>query len=465
MKVSIAMIEMTRSTPAARAYWWIALGVLDAMAAGGLPDEMQAKPSASPCVSARRSRNSSRAGRGKRTGCCARRCTWPPAPPRAASPWPWCAPPTAWKAWCPPRRLRKPSACCPSCAACANCWPPPRTTGTGFAPAPPLRCRPSTNARRKSPRKARPPDRPTITRLTAAILEQPTSCGAIRRGTTKPWRWKWQRHCCLPNRRWRISSRSTPISPDSTDAVVERLAASAAAKNSACWTAASRRDVAPGPGATAAGIRGARNPRQPRCHRDHARRLLPRHLAPWHWRAAAADPPDPGRAAGAGPGSRQCRACRMRAAPSNASPQPGFTPQAGDFEDVAKKLSALGFFVTQLQAARPTSTPSSTPPPLPSAVHEEVEPVMPVAAEAAPAPEPPEHLHCAAGTPAPTLELAVPIEEPAAARNPSSSRRSRRRGAARLRSGRFRAPEAPPEPPPHLRRASKLRPRRQKPCA
>ena len=34
MKVSIAMIEMTRTTPAARAYWWVALGVLDALAAG-----------------------------------------------------------------------------------------------------------------------------------------------------------------------------------------------------------------------------------------------------------------------------------------------------------------------------------------------------------------------------------------------------------------------------------------------
>jgi chemosensory pili system protein ChpA (sensor histidine kinase/response regulator) len=43
MKVSVAMIEMTRSTPAARAYWWVALGVLDAMAADGLPDAAQAK--------------------------------------------------------------------------------------------------------------------------------------------------------------------------------------------------------------------------------------------------------------------------------------------------------------------------------------------------------------------------------------------------------------------------------------
>jgi chemosensory pili system protein ChpA (sensor histidine kinase/response regulator) len=43
MKVSTAMIEMTRTTPSARAYWWISLGVLDALAAGGLPDANEAK--------------------------------------------------------------------------------------------------------------------------------------------------------------------------------------------------------------------------------------------------------------------------------------------------------------------------------------------------------------------------------------------------------------------------------------
>ena len=43
MKVSVAMIEMTRGTPAARAYWWIALGVFDALAASGLPDATEAK--------------------------------------------------------------------------------------------------------------------------------------------------------------------------------------------------------------------------------------------------------------------------------------------------------------------------------------------------------------------------------------------------------------------------------------
>ncbi|MCF8200320.1 MAG: Hpt domain-containing protein, partial [Sulfuritalea sp.] len=43
MKVSTSMIESTRATPAARAYWWIALGVLDALAANGLPDPNEAK--------------------------------------------------------------------------------------------------------------------------------------------------------------------------------------------------------------------------------------------------------------------------------------------------------------------------------------------------------------------------------------------------------------------------------------
>ena len=43
MTVSVTMIEMTRTTPGDRAYWWISLGVLDALAAGGLPDLMDAK--------------------------------------------------------------------------------------------------------------------------------------------------------------------------------------------------------------------------------------------------------------------------------------------------------------------------------------------------------------------------------------------------------------------------------------
>ena len=43
MKISVAMIEKTRVTPAARAYWWIALGALDALAANGLNDATEAK--------------------------------------------------------------------------------------------------------------------------------------------------------------------------------------------------------------------------------------------------------------------------------------------------------------------------------------------------------------------------------------------------------------------------------------
>lgn len=38
MKASLTMVELTRTTSATRAYWWISLGVLDALGADGLPD-------------------------------------------------------------------------------------------------------------------------------------------------------------------------------------------------------------------------------------------------------------------------------------------------------------------------------------------------------------------------------------------------------------------------------------------
>ncbi|MFZ2629114.1 MAG: Hpt domain-containing protein [Rugosibacter sp.] len=43
MKAALTMVEMTRTTPATRAYWWIALGVLDALGADGLPDAGEAR--------------------------------------------------------------------------------------------------------------------------------------------------------------------------------------------------------------------------------------------------------------------------------------------------------------------------------------------------------------------------------------------------------------------------------------
>jgi chemosensory pili system protein ChpA (sensor histidine kinase/response regulator) len=43
MNAAVTFIESTRSTPATRAYWWVAQGVLDALAANGLPDPIQAK--------------------------------------------------------------------------------------------------------------------------------------------------------------------------------------------------------------------------------------------------------------------------------------------------------------------------------------------------------------------------------------------------------------------------------------
>lgn len=43
MKASLTMIETTRQAPGARALWWVALGVLDALGAEGLPDADEAK--------------------------------------------------------------------------------------------------------------------------------------------------------------------------------------------------------------------------------------------------------------------------------------------------------------------------------------------------------------------------------------------------------------------------------------
>ncbi|MBI5899527.1 MAG: Hpt domain-containing protein [Rhodocyclales bacterium] len=72
--------------------------------------------------------------------------------------------------------------------------------------------------------------------------------------------------------------------------------------------------------------------------------------------------------------------------------QPGFAARAGEFEEVAKKLSALGFFVTQLQGGGADIDAILAPPPRPAPVRKEPEPVALAAVEAlapAPAPEPP----------------------------------------------------------------------------
>ena len=43
MKSSLTLIELTRTTPVARAYWWVSLGVMDALGAEGFPDVTQVK--------------------------------------------------------------------------------------------------------------------------------------------------------------------------------------------------------------------------------------------------------------------------------------------------------------------------------------------------------------------------------------------------------------------------------------
>ncbi|MDO9272327.1 MAG: Hpt domain-containing protein [Rugosibacter sp.] len=43
MKASLTLIELTRTTPAERAYWWVSLGVLDALGAEGLPEVVEVR--------------------------------------------------------------------------------------------------------------------------------------------------------------------------------------------------------------------------------------------------------------------------------------------------------------------------------------------------------------------------------------------------------------------------------------
>ena len=139
--------------------------------------------------------------------------------------------------------------------------------------------------------------------------------------------------------------------------------------------------------------------------------------------------------------------------------QAGFVPQAGDFEEVAKKLSALGFFVTQLQGgAADIDAILAPPPPLVRPVREEAAAVpVGVVPEAAPAatPETPVEAKLAptaepAAGPAlePTLE---PVPEPVAEQPPAAEPSAEVAAAEDLPDFEvegFLLPAEPPPPPP-----------------
>ncbi len=117
--------------------------------------------------------------------------------------------------------------------------------------------------------------------------------------------------------------------------------------------------------------------------------------------------------------------------------EPGFTPQANDFEEVAKKLSALGFFVTQLQGGAADIDAILEPPPVAQVVREEAEPVVPVPVTV-PAPAAPEAV-------APAAEAVAAAPEPEPQQEPAVEAAAEEAAEETLPDFEVEGFEAPPE--------------------
>jgi hypothetical protein len=246
--------------------------------------------------------------------------------------------------------------------------PPARTAGRGQGRLePPLRRhrrRPAALPRTRTAKIAEEgaaTGQPDYTRLTAAILEQTDQLRRDPARHNEVWRSKWPPPSCSPNPRWKTSSRWMRISPAHRCRRQPPRRPRARRGTRPAGPAASRRNVAPGPGAPAARIGGARDPHQPRRHRTDAGRLLPRHLAPGH----------PGRRSSSRSSRSRARCwCSGQDRANDALAEcaqaiehfatPGFTPQANDFETSRKSSRRWAFSSPSCKAARPTSTPYSS---------------------------------------------------------------------------------------------------------
>jgi chemosensory pili system protein ChpA (sensor histidine kinase/response regulator) len=450
MKVAIAMIEMTRSTPAARAYWWIALGVLDAMAAGGLSDEMQAKMFAMRLGAQIKKFVE---GTGEASEQLLREALYlaasataggePLTVVRAAYRLEGLVPtatPSETERLLPiVRRLRE------LLGAAKDDWN--RLCAGTVAALPPFHERVA-----KIAEEGAATGQSDYTRLTAAILEQTDQLRRDPSRHNEALALEIATALVLAESALENFQSLDAEFTDATEIVVDRLAALGRGEELGMMDlphldAMSRRA-------------------QERLLLESVAREIRANLGAIETTLDAyfRDTSRHGTLAGVAQPIRQVQGALMVLGQDRANAvlsecaqeierfaAPGFTPQANDFENVAKKLSALGFFVTQLQSGAADIDAILTPPPVAKRVHEEVEPVMPVAAEAAPAPEPPATpaLPEIAETPAPTLELAVPIEEPAAAAEPLIVPEVAAEEVLPdfVVEG-FETPEAPPELPP-----------------
>ncbi|MCE9570502.1 MAG: Hpt domain-containing protein, partial [Rhodocyclales bacterium] len=381
MKGSVAMIEMTRTTPAARAYWWVALGVLDALAAGGLPDATEAKRFAMRLGAQIKKLIEGQAEPGEPLlrealyqAACASAGGEALAIVRAAYRLEGIVPtatPSETERLLPHiRRLRE------LVAAAKDDWN--RLCAGTAAALPPFHERTA-----KIAEEGAATGQPDYARLTAAILEQ---TDLLRRDPSRH-----NESMALEMATSLLLAESAlenfqSLDADfarSADAVVSRLGALGRGEElgllelphlDAMSRRAQERLLLESVAREIRTNLGAIEQTLDAFFRDTSRQAT---------LAALKQPIQ--QIQGALLVLGQDRANDVLAGCARAIEQfaePGFAAQAGDFEDVARKLSALGFFVAQLQSGTADIDAILEPPPVARTVHEEVETTVPVTMQA-----------------------------------------------------------------------------------
>ncbi|MCK9388147.1 MAG: Hpt domain-containing protein [Sulfuritalea sp.] len=382
MTVSVSMIEMTCATPAARAYWWIALGVLDALAVGGLPDPAEAKRFALHLGGQIRKLIESKAEAGEPLlrealyqAACATAGGDALAIVRAAyrldDMMPTATPSETERLLPHIRRLRE------LLAAAKEDWN--RLCAGTAAALPPFHERTA-----KIAEEGAATGQPAYARLTTAILEQTDQ---LRRDPTRH-----NETMALEIATALLLAESAlenlqSLDDDfahSADTVVNRLAALGRGEELGMLElphldAMSRRA-------------------QERLLLESVAREIRSNLGVIELTLDAffRDPSRQATLAALRQPMRQIQGALSVLGQDRANAvlgecqraiehfaETGFTPQAGDFEDVAKKLSALGFFVAQLQSGTADIDSILQPPPVAHPVREEAETVAPAAATSA----------------------------------------------------------------------------------
>jgi chemosensory pili system protein ChpA (sensor histidine kinase/response regulator) len=425
MKVSISMIEMTRSTPSARAYWWVALGVLDALAAGGLPDATEAKRFAmrlgsqiKKLIESQAEPNEQQLREALYQAACATAGGEALAVVRAAYRLDGMVPtatPSETERLLPRiRRLRE------LLAAAKDDWN--RLCAGTAAALPPFHERAA-----KIAEEGAATGQPDYTRLTAAILEQTDQ---LRRDPTRHNDVMALEMATALLLAESVLENFQSLDADfarSADAVVNRLAALGRGEElgmlelpqiDAMSRRAQERLLLESVAREIRSNLGAIEQTLDAFFRDTSRQST---------LSALKQPISQIQGALLVLGQDRANAILDECAHAiEHFAEAGFTPQAGDFEDVAKKLSALGFFVAQLQGGAADIDAILEPPPVARPVQEQAETTAP--AVVAPAATPTIESIAEATVPEFISETEPPSEET-------------------LQDFQVEAPDAPPEAP------------------